>query len=176
MSRLCWILFMLLTRLSNLLFLRIKSGLLPRYPLYHRYSYSYSFYNSQKAMLMFSDIYNLLQPQSFPVQCITTTRHWNHDSPSISCYFPRCLLFQTQNRRTGSCARSLSTVFNSIARVLLSYMVCIALWHDRQIEAPRVDISARVKICFFNSARWVDRGIKWWNVSGIYRSHSYITS
>ena len=70
--------------------------------------------------------------------------------------------------------RSLSMVFNSSANVLLSYIRWMALWHARHTDAPRVDISARVKICRFSSVRWVERGIKWWNVNGIYRSHNYI--
>ena len=58
-------------------------------------------------------------PFNPPVFCFP---HFN----VIYRYFPRCLLFQAQNRRTGSCTRSLSTVFNSRAKVLLSYIECIA--------------------------------------------------
>jgi len=108
------------------------------------------------------------------VQSLLVTNAAIPITTEFPCYFPLCRLFHWQNRWTSSCARSLSMVFNSNANVLLSYIRWMALWHDRQIDAPRVDISVRVKMCRLRRVRWVDRGIKWWNVNGIILSQSYI--
>jgi hypothetical protein len=88
----------------------------------------------------------------------------------------RCLLFHSQKRWTFSWERSLSIVFNSNANVLLSNIRWMAVWHERHMDAPRVVISTRVNKCRFKRVRCVERGIRWWKVSGIYRSHNYISN
>lgn len=44
------------------------------------------------------------------------------------------------------------------------------------MDAPREDISERVNMCRLRSVRWVERGIKWWKVNGMIRSHNYALS
>src|SRR5579859_322856 len=74
--------------------------------------------NNSQCPLLYRPFLTLHQRTSIPIISPLTL---------VNSYFPRCLLFHSQNLRTSSLASNFSTVFNSRASVLLSYIEWIAL-------------------------------------------------
>ncbi len=72
---------------------------------------------------------------------------------------------------TRSCSNKLSSVLYCAAIVSSSMNRWIALWHGRQTIIPRFN-SFLVNSVRRSTFLCVVLGIKWWNVSGISRSHS----